>query len=123
MRFYLDDGANIQTIKINEQPVPEEDILSYLDHNRQVAGVVIGVPPGEELDLSIFYSTQAEIGPDQSYFFYDQSQPGLTNISKTISLSFPDSLVASLVAPQADVDSNQLSVSSTDGDSFLVINF
>ena len=123
VRFYLDDGANIQTIKINEQPVPEEDILSYLDHNRQVAGVVIGVPPGEELDLSIFYSTQAEIGPDQSYFFYDQSQPGLTNISKTISLSFPDSLVASLVAPQADVDSNQLSVSSTDGDSFLVINF
>ncbi len=122
-RFYLNPEANLVSLELDGESVPQENIIEYIDHNRKVLGVVVEVPPGSSKKLALLYSISKALKPGDSYFFFNQAQPGLSSRSAVISLSYPESLTAALVAPQVDYEQNQLVTTNDKGHAFLVVRF
>lgn len=123
LRFYVNPESSLQTVMINGELVSEDKVLNYIDHNRKVFGIVAEVLPLEELELVFNYSTPHQISAGQSYFFLDQLQPGLKKRPTVISLKFSEKLEPKIISPQADVNQNQVVVTSDTNGGFIVISF
>jgi hypothetical protein len=123
LRFYLNSDAQVESVLIDDVEISADEILEYLDHNRKVVGIVLEVPPQESKNLTLLYSTPHQIKPGDSYFFFDQAQPGIASRPMLISLSYPPFLRAELVAPQVEYEQTQILSSSNSGNAFLVIKF
>ncbi len=123
LRFYLNSDARIESVLIDDEEVSADEILEYLDHNRKVVGVVLEVPSQSSQNLTLLYSTPHQVGKGDSYFFFDQAQPGVASRPVLISLSYPPSLRAELVAPQVEYEQTQVLTSSNSGNAYLVVKF
>lgn len=123
LRFYVNPESSLEKIVVNGNAVEEDKVLNYIDHDRKVFGLVSEVLVGQELEIELFYSTPLQVKPGQSYFFFDQLQPGLKKRPLVISLKHPSSLEAVRISPQADVNNNQLVVTSDVGSGFVIVQF
>jgi hypothetical protein len=123
LRFYLNSDAQIESVLIDDNQISADEILEYLDHNRRVVGVVLEVPPQDSKNLTLLYSTPHQIKPGDSYFFFDQAQPGIASRPVFIGLSYPPSFRAELVAPQVEYEQTQVLSNSNSGNAYLIIKF
>ena len=123
LRFYVNPETTLDRIELNGERMPEDQVLNYIDHNRKVFGLVAEVETGKELEIGLYYSNPLQIEPGQSYFFFDQLQPGLKKRPAVISLKHLQTLRATRISPQAEVNNNQLVVTSDIGSGFVVVKF
>ncbi len=123
IRFYVDSDAKLEEIRFNNEPISEDLITQYIDHNRQIFGILINVPRGEQLNVDLHYSTPLSVQAGGSYFFFEQSQPGVSRRLSTISLNHPEELESELISPMVDVNQNQIVVASDVGAGFVAIKF
>lgn len=123
IRFYLSSETQVEDIKQNNEIVQEDMIINYWSNEKNVVGVVVEVKPGEEKTLELNYWLPVALSPGQSYFYFEQPQPGVMNRLSAISLSHHQNLVSDLISPLVDVNQNQVVVTSDLGGTFLAIRF
>jgi len=123
IRFYLDKSALLDKLLINGGEIPRELIKEYDQHDRKVVGVLIDVPPGDEKNITLLYSTPHAIKEGGSYFFFEQPQPGIKNRINSILLTHPENLRPELISPLVEVNQNQVVVTSELGYGFIAVKF
>ena len=123
LRFFVNPEAELEQLLVDGELLTEDKIVSYIDHNRKVYATVLEVGPMESLDLLFYYSVPHELKPGGAYFFYDQLQAGLKQRPTVISLKFPHDWEAKVISPQAEVNQNQVVITSDVGSSFIIIGF
>jgi hypothetical protein len=123
IRFYMDRKARFDDIEINGGSVDRTTIRESVEHDRKVIGVLIEVPAGESVVLDLRYSTPEIIKAGDSYFFFEQPQPGVSGRLSAISVNHPVQLRAELISPLVDVNQNQIVVTSDVGTGFVAIKF
>ncbi len=104
VRFYVNPLAKLKQITIDNQAVNPDLVVSYLEHERKVWGVLVEVPAQKSVAVELEYSYQHEQPTSFSYLFFDQKQPGVATYPLDISIQHSPALLPTLIAPQADVD-------------------
>ncbi|HQM16189.1 MAG TPA: hypothetical protein PLM16_03225, partial [Candidatus Woesebacteria bacterium] len=123
LRFYVNAESIVAGVMVNKESLESKYITEYLDHNRKVIGIVVAVPIESEIEVVVKYYTSHQIKKGESYFFFEQSQPGVMNRLSSIALTHPDNLRAELISPLVEVNQNQVVVTSDQGVGFLAIQF
>lgn len=123
VRFYVDVDSQINEIRFNGAAISDDLIMEYLDHNRRVFGVIVDVADGEKLEVDLHYSTPVVLSAGSSYFFFEQSQPGVSRRLSTIGLKHPRNMEAELISPMVEVNQNQVVVASDVGAGFVAVKF
>lgn len=123
LRFFVSPESELDQLLVNGELLAEDKIVSYIDHNRKVYATVLEVGPSESLELLFNYSVPHKLDPGDAYFFYDQLQAGLKQRPTVMSLKFPHDWRAKVVSPQAEVNQNQVVITSDVGSSFIIIGF
>ncbi len=123
IRFYLNPEVQLLSISINDNQVSDDHIMEYIDHNKKIIGVTAEIPDGEQRNIVIEYSSPLSINPGDSYFFFEQPQPGLEKRLSTVSVTHHTALEAELISPRVEVNQNQIVVTSDVGMGFVAIKF
>jgi len=123
IRFYLNPEAKLKGISVDNIPIFDDHIMEYIDHNRKIVGVTVEIPEGEQRNLVVEYSTPLSINPGDSYFFFEQPQPGIEKRLSTTSVTHHEGLKAEIISPRVEVNQNQIVVASDVGSGFIAIKF
>lgn len=123
LRFYVTPESQVDSVLIDDQPISQEKIIEYLDHNRRVFAFALEIEPQSSSKIVLNYAVPKQIQKGDSYFFFSQAQPGVENQALVTTIAYPDSLEAALVTPHVEYDQNQIISTNESGHAFLVVYF
>lgn len=107
VKFLLGKNAVIQSLTIDNVPVPTDQLLSYLEQDDQVIAAPIIVPRQKTVTVELKYRLNHTYKAPFAYFFFNQKQPGSQEV-QDILLSYQPALKPRLITPQADLSSQLL---------------
>jgi hypothetical protein len=107
VKFLMGKNAVVQSLTIDGQPIPTDQLLSYLEQDDQVIAAPILVPRQKSVVVELRYRINHTYKAPFAYFFFNQKQPG-TAETQDILLSYQPTLKPRLITPQADLSSQLL---------------
>lgn len=116
-RLYLPHGSVLNSVSLDGNKLPPQDITITNEHNRLVVGFLVEVPISTSVTVDIEYQVGVLSQNSPTYSFYWQKQSGTSPDPLTIYLNYPLFLTPSIVSPTAILNSQQLLfnlVNSTD---------
>jgi hypothetical protein len=124
-RFYLPSEAQLGEVKINQQVVGFNDLVTASLEDQLLIGVYTNTPVGDKTELEISYSLPYEKQTPFTYVFFDRKQAGARESSPRVFLNHSPDLQPTLIAPQAEVQADLIvfSPSKATGHTFVGATF
>jgi len=107
LRFYVPIHAQLRHVFVNGQQVEASQILIDSQTNFQSWGLMLEVPPAGKTVLNLEYETPLPASIS-AYGFLVQKQPGTGDDNLQIVIQHSPSKTPVLVAPQAEIEQNQV---------------
>jgi hypothetical protein len=124
IRFYVPETSILQEIRVNDVSLPPSAVVTKTDHNKKYFGVVVDVPVGMTKQMVLTYTEPLSTPMPFSYVFFEQKQPGTGDDPYSLTLQYPDSFHPTIIAPQAEVNGQTTTFSSTrDKNLFMGVKF
>lgn len=107
VRIYLGNLSVLQKIEVNGVVIETSNIKIEKYNDYQMIGFNIEIPTQSITTVSMTY-TEPPISAGEAFTFFWQRQAGVGNTPLTLSLKAHNSLIPTLVAPEASLSSDQI---------------
>lgn len=112
MQLFMAPEAVLKQITVNGTPLSADAIIQTSYEGRQKVVFPVRVAPQETAHIVVAYDHLFQQDGAFSYAFFDQKQIGIGADPLTITVSYSEDLKPTLVAPQAEFQSNLISFST-----------
>ncbi|HYD34865.1 MAG TPA: DUF4012 domain-containing protein [Vitreimonas sp.] len=107
-RFYLPTDTQVQAVSVNGTPLSPDQLIVGTEQDKKSIGFLTETPIQQETKIEVIYTKPLLAENAFAYTFLDQKQPGTSGDTKTITFALSPGLQPMVIAPQAQVQNNQI---------------
>lgn len=109
LRLYLPRNSQVNSVVIDEEPVPPSRLTFSADGENSIVGVYLEVPIRSTATVKASYTvTMGSNAGDFTYAYFVQKQPGVSEVPTTVSIQLQPPNMLGKIAPMGTVKGNSV---------------